>query len=340
KISPETLYISLDDLYFSQITLSDLAELFVIRGGKHLFIDEVHKYPGWSRELKNIYDFYPELQMVVTGSSMLEIFKGEADLSRRASVYIMNELSFREYLHLMHKIKVPVVALKDILQNHIHYEIEINQKIKPLKYFGEYLKQGVYPFIVTDKALFYEKLENIIHLIVENDLPASTSISYETVTKIKKLLYLISTSVPFKPNITELSRKLQTSRDQLLKYLFLLENAGLIHALHRPGIATSMLTKPDKIYLNNTALMYALDERVNPGTLRETFFLNQVSAKHNVAYSVQGDFLVDNIHTIEVGGQNKTFRQIAGMKDSYIAADDMEYGYQNKIPLWLFGCTY
>lgn len=338
--SPDALYISLDDLYFSHTTLSDLAELFVIRGGKHLFIDETHKYPNWSREIKNIYDFYPELQMVVTGSSMLEINKGEADLSRRATSYTMNELSYREYLQLMYKIDIPVISLDEILQDHARYEMEINQKIKPLKYFAEYLKQGAYPFIVTDRALFYEKLENMIHLVVENDLPASVNVSYESVRKIKKLLYLISTSVPFKPNITELSQKLHTSRDQLLKYLYLLEHAGLVHTLHHPGIATSMLTKPEKIYLRNTVLMHALDERVNQGTIRETFFLNQVSAKHRVNYSTRGDFLIDNHYTIEVGGQNKAFKQIMGIKNAYIAADDMEYGYQHKIPLWIFGCLY
>jgi len=339
-ILPEALYVSLDDIYFAKTALSEMAEDFTINGGKYLFIDELHKYSNWSQDIKNIYDFYPELKVVATGSSALEIYKGKADLSRRATLYHLHELSFREYMILMHKIYLPVFSFEEILKNHNRLAVEINNKFKPVKYFNEYIKNGVYPFIVEDNAKFFEKLEMIINLIIENDIPATTKISYETIVKIKNLLSLVSISSPFKPNISELSRKIGTSRDQLIKYLNLIEKAGLIKSLRYSGKATSFLTKPEKVYLSNTSLMYALDNRINPGTLRETFFINQLSAKHKVSYPKKGDFLIDDNYNFEVGGKNKTRKQIAGIKDSYIAADNIEYGYKNKIPLWLFGFLY
>lgn len=339
-IAPEALYVSLDDMYFTQTTLSELVDKFATNGGKYLFIDEIHKYRNWSKELKNIYDFYPELKLIATGSSSLEIYKGEADLSRRATAYNLHEMSFREYLNLMYQMNLKEISLTEILNKHDKFESEINSKIKPIKYFNEYIQLGTYPFIADDKANFYEKLETIINLILESDIPATIKISFETITKIKKLLYLIATSSPFKPNISELSKKINTSRDQLLNYLSVLNKAGLIKLLRYSGIATSILTKPEKIYLNNSVLMFALDNRTNKGTLRETFFLNQLSVKHKVNYPKQGDFLIDDKYIFEVGGKNKTQKQIAGIKNAYIAADDIEYGYNNKIPLWLFGFLY
>ena len=339
-VSTEALYVSLDDIYFANTKLSEMVEDFIIKGGKYLFVDEVHKYPDWSKELKNIYDFYSELKIVATGSSTLEIYKGEADLSRRATSYHLHELSMREYMILMHKFNLPVFPFKEIINNHNKLATEINSKFMPVKYFNEYIKKGVYPFIVEDNAKFFEKLEIIINLVIENDIPATSKISYETIIKIKNLLSMVSTSAPFKPNISELSKKTGTSRDQLIKYLNLVEKAGLIKSLRYSGIATSMLTKPEKIYMGNTSLMYALDNRVNPGTLRETFFVNQLSAMHKVSYTKNGDFLIDDKYTFEIGGKNKTQKQIAGIKNSYIAADNIEYGYKNKIPLWLFGFLY
>jgi len=339
-ITPEALYVSLDDMYFTNNSLSELADSFVANGGKYLFIDEIHKYRNWSKELKNIYDFYPELKLIATGSSSLEIYKGEADLSRRATVYNLHEMSFREYLNLMYQMDLKEFSLTEVLNKHNEFESEINSKIKPIKYFNEYVQQGAYPFIVDDKAKFYEKLEVIINLILESDIPATTRISFETITKIKKLLYFIATSSPFKPNISELSKKINTSRDQLLNYLSILNKAGLIKLLRYSGIATSILTKPEKIYLSNTVLMFALDNRTNKGTLRETFFFNQLSAEHKVSYPKQGDFLIDDKYLFEVGGKNKTQKQIAGIKNAFVAADDIEYGFNNKIPLWLFGFLY
>ena len=336
----EAIYITLDDMYFAKNSLSTFVEEFTQLGGKYLFIDEVHRYKNWSVELKNIYDFYPELKIVATGSSALEINKAKADLSRRASVYHLHELSLREYQNLMNGTKMPPFLLTDVIEKHEQLSMEINQKIKPVKVFREYIEQGAYPFVREKDALFFSKLKDVVNIIIENDLPAVERISYETTYKLKKLLMIITDSVPFTINVSELSRKLSTSRDMLLRYIYLLSAAGLINTLIRDGKSTSGLRKPDKIYLNNTTLMHSMNENPNPGTLRETFFLNQLSAQHQVTYPKKGDFLIDGKYLFEVGGKNKTNTQIKDLENGYIAADDIEYGFQNKIPLWLFGFLY
>ncbi|MFO7862546.1 MAG: AAA family ATPase [Salinivirgaceae bacterium] len=336
----ESLYVTLDDIYFAKNSLSAFVEEFAQLGGKYLFVDEVHRYKNWSVELKNIYDFYPELKIVATGSSALEINKAKADLSRRASVYHLHELSLREYQNLMYGTNMPFFSLSDILENHEQISMEINQQIKPVKIFREYMLQGAYPFVREKDALFYSKLKDVVNIIIENDLPAVENISYETTYKLKKLLMIISDSVPFKINVTALSKKLNTSRDMLLRYIYLLSVSGLISTLSRQGKSTSVLRKPDKIYVNNTTLMHSLNENPNPGTLRETFFLNQLSARHQVTYPKRGDFLVDEKYLFEVGGKNKTNEQIQDVDNAYIAADDIEYGFRNKIPLWMFGFLY
>lgn len=336
----EALYISLDDIYFSNNSLSDTVEEFVQNGGKYLFIDEIHRYINWSVELKNIYDFYPELKVVATGSSAIAIHEGEADLSRRASVYQLNTLSLREYVLLFHNIELPVLSINEIIQNHQQISIDFNRKIKPLKLFNEFLEIGSYPFARLNDAIYYDKLRSIVNLIIDNDISSVENITYETRIKLKKLLYLIATAVPFKPNITELSNKVATSRDVLLRHMYLLARSGLINLLSHEGTGASILQKPDKIYINNPTLMYALDERVNRGTLRETFFMNQLSAVHTVTYPKSGDFLVNNQYLFEIGGKNKTNKQIAGINQAYTALDDIEHGLGTKIPLWLFGFLY
>lgn len=336
----KSLYISLDDIYFTSNTLSNLVEEFVINGGTYLFIDEIHRYVSWSTELKNIYDFYPELKIVATGSSALEIKKGEADLSRRASIYHLHEMSFREYLSLMYNSNFQSVTLKNIITNHESIAIDINKEIKTVLLLKEYLQQGAYPFVKRKDFQFYDKLNSVINVIIDNDIPAIEHITYETSIKLKKLLYLITTAVPFKPNISELSKKIGTSRDMLLKYLYLLSGAGIINFITHTGIANSVLRKPEKIYLNNTTLMYALHNNPNIGTIRETFFLNQLMKKHLVAYPKTGDFFIDNKYLFEVGGKNKTQKQIEGIENSFIVADNIEYGFGNRIPLWLFGFLY
>lgn len=341
EFTNETLFVSLDKFYFTENKLTDLADEFVKNGGKYLFLDEVHKYPTWSQEIKNIYDDFPDLKIVFTGSSVLEIIKADADLSRRAIIYNLPELSLREYLELMYSIKLPIFSLTQICENHLEICNTINNEILPVRKFKEYNKQGAYPFIKETGAYFLQQLETVINLIIEVDLPLHVKIEYSTINKLKKLLFVLSESVPFQPNISKLSDKLNTSRDNLLKYLDLLQKAELIKLLRSNTIGVSYLSKPQKIYFNNNSLMYAVSkDSINIGTIRETFFLNQLSVKHSVTYPPIGDFLIDNKYTFEIGGKNKTRKQIIGIENAYIAADDIEIGFQNKIPIWLFGFLY
>ena len=337
----EGIYLSLDDIYFSAHSLVEFTDQFVRHGGKYIFIDEVHKYTGWSGELKNIYDDHPDLKIVFTSSSALEIHKGESDLSRRAVVYGLNELSLREYIALIHDINITVYSLSDVLKKHHDICGEIISKVKPLVMFDEYIRYGAYPFINEGRARYYERLETIVNLIIENDLQSVAGIEYQTMIRIKKLLYILAGIVPFKPNIADLSRKTGTSRDHLCRYLELLERADLILQLRSDNKSISYLAKPEKIYLRNPVLMYALgSENANPGSVRETFFMNQLICGHDVTYSKTGDFNIDGKYIFEVGGKNKTGQQIRGIKNSYIAADDIEYGFRDKVPLWLFGFLY
>ncbi len=335
------IYISLDDLFFSANTLADFTDNFVKNGGEYLFIDEVHKYQNWSMELKNIYDDHPELSIVFTSSSALEIYGGENDLSRRAIVYTLNELSLREYIALVHKVLIPAFSLSDLITTHGEISEAINKIVKPIAMFNEYIRYGAYPFIIEGKTKYYERLERIINIIIENDLQAIVLIEYQTIMKIKKLLYVLAGIVPYKPNIAELSRRIVTHRDLLYRYLDLLNRANLISQLHADNNSISYMSKPEKVYLNNTTLIYALNEdNADPGTIRETFFMNQLSCRHEILYPHKGDFLVDNKYLFEVGGQNKTKKQIKGIENSFIAADGIEYGCENKIPLWMFGFLY
>lgn len=336
----KALYITLDDIYFTSNTLTDLVENFVLNGGEYLFVDEVHRYPNWSTEIKNIYDFYPDLKVIATGSSAIAIQEGEADLSRRASVYHLHTLSLREFVALSQGIELDPISLDDIIKHHEKIAVELNKKIKPILLFNEFLKLGSYPFANQNDPLFYDKLKTITNLIIDNDIAAVENVTYESRIKIKKLLYLIFTSVPFKPNITELSQKVGTSRDVLLKYLHLLSRSGIVNLLTQSGTGNSIMQKPEKIYMNNPTLMYAFDERVNKGTLRETFFMNQVSITHKLNYPKSGDFLVDDAFLFEIGGKNKTHKQIEGFKKAFIVQDDIEYGFKTKLPLWLFGFLY
>jgi len=336
----QTLYISLDDIFFSSNTLSNIVEEFVKNGGKYLFIDEVHRYKNWLQEIKNIYDFYPELHMVITGSSAIDFYINSSDLGRRASVYNLPELSFIEYINFSYKLKMEVFTIEDILHNHEKLAININSKIKSIKLFKEYLTRGAYPFAEKTDSKFYEKLESIINTVINNDIPSVENIHYESRAKLQKLLFMMANNEPFKVNISELSRKLETSRDVLTRYIVLLSKAGLINILSTEGKGYTMLRKPDKIYLSNTNIIYAISTNVNIGNVRETFFINQVSQLHDIRYPKTGDFLVDNKYIFEIGGKNKSNKQIINQKNSYLAIDDIEYGYKNKIPLWLFGFLY
>lgn len=337
----EVLYVSMDDIYFITNSLSDLAEQFLVEGGKILILDEVHKYPLWSREVKNIYDFHPELQIIYTGSSLPEIYKAEADLSRRAVTYNLHELSFRESVELVTGICLPLVSLTDVLTNHTEIAREISKDTKPVKLFHDYLKTGVYPFIVEGKEEYQDKLIRTLWQVLEVDLPGIIPVEYGTIIKLKKLLYFIGSSVPYTPNIKELSEKVGASRDQILRFIDLLEKAKVLFSIRPKSGPTGYMTKPEKIYLHNSSLIYSIDEEnANIGTARETFFANQLSLEHKVYYSDKGDFLIDGKYIFEIGGKNKSGKQIKTVANSFVAADNIESGYKNTIPLWMFGLVY
>ncbi len=336
------LYVSLDDIYFQANTLVDLADEFYINGGKYLYLDEVHKYDNWSLEIKNIYDNYNDLNVVFTSSSILEIYKGDADLSRRLVSYELKGLSFREYLTLEQNNELGSYTLNEILTNHIEIATSITEQLKVLPLFKEYIKTGYYPFYKEGMTSYYQKLNNIINLILETDIPSVYKTEYQTIHKLKKLLYVIATSVPFQPNITKLSEKIDTtSRSSTLQYLDYLEKASLISNLKTSAKGSNYLVKPDKIYLENTNLIYAIGQSIKEeGNLRETFFFNQLSNSNKVNTSKESDFLVNDTFTFEVGGKNKTDKQIKGVSDSFVVSDNIEVGFNKKIPLWLFGFLY
>jgi predicted AAA+ superfamily ATPase len=335
------LYVSLDNIWFSEHRLTELIDDFVKKGGKYLFADEVHKYPNWSQELKNAFDDYPELQIVFTGSSLLEIRNSRADLSRRAAIYQMQGLSFREYLNISLHEHFPVYSLQNILESHRDISGEILKKIKPLQYFSHYLENGYYPFTFETKDLYYTQLEEIVGLILEVELPLLRGVDISYVPKLKQLLLAIAESAPFTPNVQKLSERIGINRATLVAYLHYLQETHLTKHLYKDTAGISKLQKPDKIFLENTNLAYALATgRVDVGNLRESFFFNQLDYKHRVEYPEKGDFLVDGKYTFETGGKGKNSRQIYSLPDAYIAADDIEYGSDNKIPLWMFGFLY
>lgn len=337
----EVLYVSLDAVWFNNKSLLDLVYEFDQKGGKYLFLDEVHKYEGWAQILKNIYDDYPEMKIIFTGSSLLEILNARADLSRRAVVYKMQGFSFREFLSLETKTTFPIFSLDQILEEHSKVDYKINAMVKPFQHFEKYLKYGYYPYYREQLDLYEMRVMEVINMILEIELPLLRNVDIAYVTKIKQLLVIIAESVPFVPNISKLSEKIGISRTTLLSYLYYLDEISLTHNLYKVGEGISQLQKPSKIFLDNTNLSFLFaHENVNPGNLRETFFVNQLAFQHQVNYAEQGDFIVDEKYTFEVGGRDKSNKQIKGINNAYIAADDIEFGHQNKVPLWLFGFLY
>lgn len=335
------LYVSLDSFGFKDKTLVDLADEFVRHGGKYLFLDEVHKYANWAQELKNIYDDHLELKVVFTGSSLLEILNSRADLSRRAIIYHMQGLSFREYLELETGKKIEQYPLEAILKDHVKIAGLINDKIKPFRYFNSYLKQGYYPFYKEEPDLYEQRIEEVINMMLEVELPLLRGIDIGLVPKIKQLLTIISESVPFVPNIAALSQKMDMHRTTLLSYLHYLQEVGLTIHLQKEAHGNTKLQKPAKVYLENTNLMFVLSSlNINTGNVRETFFANQLSQKNKLSYHEKTDFLINNTYAFEIGGKEKSKKQIKGLKNAFVVADNIEYGYQNKIPLWLFGFLY
>lgn len=330
----DTLYVTAEDFYFAGNRLIDLAGDFVKRGGKYLFIDEIHKYKDWSKELKLIYDYHHGLNVVFTGSSVLDIKKGAADLSRRAVMYNMRGLSFREYLQLFHQISARVYSLEEILE----HKAGLPDVKHPLPLFAAYLKSGYYPFAKEED--FNLKLQQIVNQTLETDIPLYAGMNVSTGRKLKQLLAIIAKSVPFKPNMTRIATALSASRNNITDYCLFIEEAGMIAQLRDATGGIKGLGKVNKIYLDNTNLIYCLaNENANTGNIRETFFLNQLSVKYEVMASPAADFIVGD-YTFEVGGKNKGLKQIQGIEKGFIAKDDIELGYLNTIPLWQFGLTY
>jgi predicted AAA+ superfamily ATPase len=341
KKGTELLYVALDDLFFSNTTLYHLAESFVKLGGKLLLLDEVHKYPDWSRELKLIYDDFPELQVIFTSSSILDIYRGEADLSRRTISYTLKVLSFREFMLFHHNIELPQLSLDTLVKDHVPLSLDLVQKFKPIKYFNDYQRQGAYPFYNGNVNEYYQQIATIINLILEVDLPAVHSIDYINIAKFKRLLYVLAVNVPFIPNISKLSEKVGLSRNALVQALHLLNKAELIYALYKQTKSISILNKPDKIWLNNTNLSFALSYGLpDSGNLRETYFISQLALLHEISIAEKGDFFVNDTYTFEVGGKNKTKTQIKEVKNAFLVRDDVETGVLNSIPLWMFGLLY
>jgi predicted AAA+ superfamily ATPase len=331
----ETLYVQADDIYFANHTLLELAEEFSKNRGKYLFIDEIHKYVGWSQVLKSIYDYFPQMKVVFTGSSILDILKGSADLSRRALMFKMQGLSFREYLFLFHNIEVEKYNLQDILE-HKTDQFPVRH---PLPLFQDNLQRGYYPFGTND-TMFLQRLKQVIIQTLETDIPIYANMNVTTGKKLGKLLKIISQSIPFKPNFTKIAGMLEASRNNIDDYCYFMEQAGLIMQLRDIGEGIGQLGKVDKVYIDNTNLIFALAEE-NPkiGNVRETFFFNQMRVKNKVYRSEKGDFNIHNI-TFEVGGKSKNQEQIKDLKNAYIVKDNIEYGYQNVLPLWAFGLNY
>ncbi len=340
----EVLYLSLDDLYFTENKLVDLAKLYEQQGGKYLFIDEVHKYPNWARELKNIYDYYPELIVTFSGSSILEIFKQDVDLSRRALMYELPGLSFREFLGFSGLGDFQVFPLTDILSHHRAIASDIVQQVKPLQYFKTYLQSGYYPFFMEKERDYALTIEQIVQLVVETDLRFMKGYDPTYSRKLLQLLRVIAGSPPFKPNISKLSERIGLNRATLINYLRYLEKARLVSLLNQAEKSISVLQKPDKIFLNNPNLYCTLNPiGFSIGSMRETFFQNQLGVLHEVALHPKTDFYVYHNqvqYAFEIGGKNKKKSQIQELDNAYLALDDLETGYAHQIPLWLFGFLY
>ena len=329
-----TLYVSAEDFYFAKHRLSDLASDFVKWGGKYLFIDEIHKYPDWSNQLKLIYDYHNHLKVVFTGSSVLDLKKGSADLSRRAVLYNLQGLSFREYLMLFHQIEVPVFNLNEIL----NHQVKVPQMAHPLPLFADYLKRGYYPFALEPD--FDLKLLQVVHQTLESDIPVYAGMNVSKGRQLKQLMAIIAESVPFKPNMTKISEILAISRNVIADYLLYMEEAGMLAQLRDDTKGIRGLGKINKVYLDNTNLVYILaGENANKGNIRETFFLNQCRVHHQVVSSNVADFKMED-KDFEIGGKNKGLKQIETAENGFLVKDDIESGFFNTIPLWHFGLMY
>lgn len=336
----DVIWLSLDNIWFKTHTLPDLVEHLYAHGVRAVFLDEVHKYPDWSLVVKNLYDSYPDLRIVYTGSSMLEIDHSVADLSRRQTLYTLPVMSFREYLAYTDVVRVDSVSLSDLLSHHVELAMELTSKCSVLKHFARYLDVGCYPFFKEAGEDYLSRLATTTNLVVESDMPAVEKVTYATVEKTKKLLAIIAESLPLIPNVSKLGVALETTRDSCLRMLYTLDKAQIISLLTKQQKDYKHLASPEKVYLGNTNLMAALGANVNVGNKRETFFNNQLQAVAHVVMPQQGDFLVNDRYLFEVGGARKSFAQIKDLPNSFLAIDDIETGSGNRIPLWMFGLLY
>lgn len=336
----DVLYVSLDNLWFENHSLEELVEFLYTHGVMCICFDEVHRYRNWAAQLKYFYDSYPNLRIVYTGSAMLAIDNSVADLSRRQSLYTLNGLSFREYLEYEGITTEKPIELEELLSSHNEHAMDIASRIKVLKHFDRYLKTGYYPYYKEAGEDYLMRVGEVARLVIDSDIPAVEDITYTTIQKIKRLLMVIAGNVPLEPNINKLSAQMESTRDQTLKMLYLMDRAGLLWLLTEKAKDYKHLTGPKKIYLNNPNLMYALSGKVSEGTMRETFFANQVGTVATLTMPLKGDFAANEKYIFEVGGTLKTFDQIADLPNSYLAADDTEIGNRNRIPLWMFGFLY
>ena len=337
----EALYCVMDSMYFANHTLLELAEQFHLMGGTHLFLDEVHRYPTWSREIKEIIDLYPNMKITFTGSSLIQILNADADLSRRVLSYTMEGLSFREYLQFYKGIHIPVYSLEDILTNYDDICAETNKLCHPQPLFEEYLRVGYFPFYDGEEEEYYSRIENVIDFIVGQELPQFCGVDAANTRKVKALIQFLADSVPYELNIAKLSARLELNKNTVLSYINSLGRAELLLLLYSDSKTITRLQKPDKIYLHDPNMFYALGYGEKIGTIRECFLINQLSVKHTVEYGKeQGDFIIDGNITIEVGGPDKTFEQVADIPNSYIFADRIELPVGKKLPLWMAGLVY
>lgn len=338
----KALYVSADNPWFYNNTLYELITEFDKMGGELLLIDEIHKYQRWANDLKAGYDVHPHIQFIFSASSAFDIFKAEADLSRRTTVTLLPGLSFREYLEYNYNVSIPLFTLEELLTDAVKLSKDINERIKPLPLFKEYLNTGYFPFLKNEtEEAARQKLATIVNAVLENDLAYVQDYSPSNIQKIKKLLGVIAGTAPFTPNISKIAQKLNVGRNTIYNFLKHLEDAHILNLTHKSGRGISVLQKPDKVYFENTNLALAMNKQADIGALRETFFVNQIrSANHTVYLAKRGDFIVDEAITVEIGGKNKTSKQVAGIENAYIVKDDIEYAFQNHIPLWMFGLLY
>ena len=340
------LYCSADTIDFSMRTLVELAEEFVIRGGELLAIDEIHKYKSgttdWSREIKEIHELYPDLKLIVSGSSLLRLREGDADLSRRAVKYTMPGLSFRESLRFYHGLNFKRWTLEDVLAHPYDLWHEISSKCKPVALFKEYLEKGYYPFLLEGEGEYYTKIEQVVNYIIETELPQICKVDVANVRKLQALIAIICSEVPYELNANKIAAAIEIGRDTVVEYLKYLGDAKVLNLLYSDKKKIGKLSKPDKVYLENPNILYALTPtKAEIGTLRETFAICSLSENHIVEYGkAQGDFKVDAKYTFEIGGRSKGFSQIAGVKNSYIFADDWDMPDGAKLPLWMLGFLY